>query len=186
MPSQPRSHKRSNHLVMPRWATTWAIVGSMVCLWDATYVLLRPRTMATGDLFDFYLPYAKYITVDPLYANLQNAFVLAQSWMNLLEIAMTLTSVLLYHLLARRNLACVVLLIASVMTWSKTVLYFIHDHFHRPLHPQHPSIDIAMVEHLFLFVIPSLIWIVFPLACIWTVARQIVRSLAETTKSNTD
>ena len=184
MPSKPRAQNRSNQLAMPRWATTWAIVGSLVCLWDATYVLLRPRTMAKGDLFDFYLPYAKYITVDPLYGNLQNAFVLAQSWVNLLEITMALTSVVLYHLLGRRNLACLLLLIASVMTWSKTVLYFIHDYFHRPLHPQDPSIDIAMVEHIFLFVIPSLIWIVFPLACIWTVARQIVQLLGEKTKSN--
>ena len=93
MPSKLRSQSRSNKLVMLRWATT--------------YVLLRLRTMAKGDLFDFYLPYAKYIIVDPLYGNLQNAFVLAQSWVNLLEITMALTSVLLCHLLGRRNLCMV-------------------------------------------------------------------------------
>ena len=29
------------------------------------YVLTRPRSMAKGDLFHIFFPYAKYITLDP-------------------------------------------------------------------------------------------------------------------------
>jgi hypothetical protein len=165
---------RSGQCFMPRWATAWAIVGSLVCLWDATYVLTRPRSMAKGDLFHVFFPYAKYITLDPLYGNLQNAFVIAQSWMNYVEVVLSLLSVILYHLAGRRNLGCLLLLVVSVMTWSKTVLYFIHDYFERPLHPQDLPIEIATWEYLCLFIIPSAVWVICPFACMWNIARQII------------
>lgn len=184
MPSNSNTTPPSKQLSMPRWATAWAVLGSMVCIWDATYVLTRPRSMAKGDLFHIFFPYAKYITLDPLYGNLQNAFVVAQSWMNLVEIFLTLLAVFLYHLAGRRNLGCLVLLVASVMTWSKTVLYFVHDHFERPLHPQKTSIEIAAWEYLFMFIIPSLVWVVFPFACMYSIARQILNAFNDKTKSS--
>jgi hypothetical protein len=165
---------------MPRWVTAWAVIGSIVCLWDATYVLTRPRSMAKGDLFHIFFPYAKYITVDPLYGNLKNAFVIAQSCMNYVEVTLTLFSVILYHILGRRNLGCLVLLIASVMTWSKTGLYFIHDYFERPLHPQDLPIEIATWEYLLLFIIPSSLWIIFPFACMWNIGGQMIKLLHST------
>jgi hypothetical protein len=162
---------------MPRWVTGWAVIGSLICIWDATYVLTRPRSMAKGDLFHIFYPYAKYITVDPLYGNLQNAFVIAQSWMNYVEVTLTLFSVILYHFLGRRNSGCLLLLIASVMTWSKTVVYFIHDYFERPLHPQDLPIKIETWEYLCLFIIPSSVWIILPCACMWSIGRQIIKIL---------
>jgi hypothetical protein len=177
MPTRSNRHIAFDQLFMPWWATIWTIIGSLVCIWDATYILYRPRTMANGDLFHLYFPYAKYITLDPLYGNLRNAFVLAQSWLNLVEITLTLLSVTLYHAMGRRNLGCLLLLIVSVMTWAKTMLYFVHDHFQRELYPQDSSsIKIATYESICLFIIPSLIWIVCPFACMWTIARQILCS----------
>lgn len=175
---------RSKQLTMPRWATIWAVLGSLVCIWDATYVLTRPRSMAKGDLFHLFTPYAKYITLDPLYGNLKNAFVIAQSWMNLVEILLTLFAVFLYHLLGRRNLGCLILLVASVMTWSKTALYFIHDYFQRPLHPQDLPIEIATWEYVFMFIIPSLVWVIVPFSCMWSIAGQILRSFSGYNKSD--
>ena len=171
------SANRSGQCFMPRWVTAWAVLGSFVCLWDATYVLTRPRSMAKGDLFHIFMPYAKYITVDPLYGNLKNAFVIAQSYMNYVELSLTLLSVILYHLFKRRNLGCLLLLIASVMTWSKTTLYFVHDYFERPLHPPELPIDIQMWEYILLFIIPSSFWIILPFACMWNVGGQILRLL---------
>ncbi|CAF0977531.1 unnamed protein product [Rotaria sordida] len=183
---QSKSNVRFNQYsqcFMPHWATAWAIIGSLICIWDATYVIVRPRSMANGDLFHIFFPYAKYITLDPLYGNLQNAFVIAQSWMNYVEITFTLLSVIVYHVNGRRNLGCLILLIVSVMTWSKTVLYFIHDYFERPLHPQKLPIEIETWEYLFLFIIPSLIWVVLPFACMWNIGRQILNLLNEKIKS---
>jgi hypothetical protein len=183
MPPKFSNSARSSQLEMPRWATAWAVIGSIVCIWDATYVLTRPRSMAKGDLFHMYTPYAKYITLDPLYGNLKNAFVVAQSWMNLVEVALAFIAIFLYHVAGRRNGGCLLLLIASVMTWSKTVLYFVHDNFERPLHPQKSSIDIPTWEYVFLFIVPSLVWVVFPFACMWSIARQILGFVTGKVKS---
>ena len=162
---------------MPRWATAWAIIGSFVCLWDATYIVTRPRSMEKGDLFHIFFPYVKYVTLDPLYGNLQNAFVIAQSWMNYVEVSLTLSSVFLYHAAGQRNLSCFILLVASVMTWSKTVLYFVHDYFERSLHPQDLSIQIPIWEYLFLFIIPSSIWLLLPFSCMWSIGQQTINIL---------
>jgi hypothetical protein len=171
---------RSGQCSMPLWATAWAIIGSLVCLWDATYVLTRPRSMANGDLFYIFVPYAKYITLDPLYGNLENAFVIAQSYINYVELTLALFSVILYHILGRRNLGCLVLLVSSVMSWSKTVLYFTHDYFERPLHPQKLPIEVETWEYFLLFILPSSLWIIFPFACMWSIGRQIIRLLNST------
>jgi len=183
MPSKSDTNVRSNRTgqcFMPLWVTAWAIIGSLICIWDATYVLTRPRSMANGDLFYIFFPYAKYITLDPLYGNLENAFVIAQSYMNYVELILTLFSVILYHIFGRRNLGCLVLLISSVMTWSKTVLYFTHDYFEQTLHPQKLPIEVETWEYLFLYILPNALWVVFPFACMWNIGGQIIRLLNST------
>lgn len=177
MPSKSSVNVRSNQCFMPWWVTAWAVISSLVCIWDATYVLTRPRSMAKGDLFHIFVPYARYITVDPLYGNLKNAFVIGQSYMNYIELTLALFSVILYHLMKRRNLACLILLIASVMTWSKTVLYFIHDHFERSLNPLEISTKVELWEHLLLFIVPSSFWVILPFATMWNISRQIIQLL---------
>ncbi|CAF3320631.1 unnamed protein product [Rotaria socialis] len=168
---------RSNQCYMPAWATLWTVIGSLVCIWDATYIITRPRSMANGDLFHIFSPYAKYITLDPLYGNLQNAFVIAQSCMNYVELTLALLSIILYHIVGQRNLGCLLLLVASAMTWSKTILYFVHDHFERSLHPERSPVQIEAWEYICLFIMPSLVWVVFPFACMWSIGRQILRLL---------
>ena len=177
---------KSTHCVMPLWATAWAVISSLICIYDATYVLVRPRSMAKGDLFHIFFPYAKYITVDPLYGNLKNAFVVGQSWMNYVELTLALLSVVLYYVLRKRNTGCLLLLIASTMTWSKTVLYFIHDYYERPLHPQDLPIKIETWEYYCLFILPSSFWVIFPFLCMWSIGGQILtilNSINEKTKT---
>ncbi|UJR37601.1 hypothetical protein I4U23_030298 [Adineta vaga] len=184
MPPKSSTNIRSNQCSMPGWATAWAVISSLTCIYDATYVLVRPRSMAKGDLFHIFYPYAKYITVDPLYGNLKNAFVIGQSWMNYVELSLALISVLLYHIFRRRNAGCLLLLIASVMTWSKTVLYFVHDYYERPLHPQDLPIKIETWEHLCLFILPSSLWVVFPFFCMWNIGGQILNLLNSLNNKN--
>ncbi|CAF3974551.1 unnamed protein product [Adineta steineri] len=177
MPSKSNTNTRSNQCYMPLWITEWAIVSSLICIWDATYVLTRPRSMAKGDLFHLFSPYATYITVDPLYGNLKNAFVIGQSWMNYVELTLALYAVILYHIFKRKNSGCLLLLIASVMSCSKTVLYFIHDYYERSLHPHDSPYEIETWQYLLLFIIPSSLWIIFPFCCTWTLGRQIIKIL---------
>jgi hypothetical protein len=63
--------------------TIWLVVSSLVVIYDATYVLLRPATMLGGELFRFFSAYDLYIKFDTLYGNLTDSFVVIQSWLNL-------------------------------------------------------------------------------------------------------
>ena len=165
-------------LTIPRFATYWILIGSAICIWDAGFVLNRPRSMPGGDLHWFWVPYAKYITLDLLYGNMKNAFVVAQTWVNLLEIFTGLLALVLYHTnkgvnVKKANLGAFLLLVASIMTWAKTVLYFAHDHIDSVIFPEnHP--DMSMIDFIFLFFIPNVTWVCLPSLCIWNVSKQIL------------
>ena len=53
----------------------WLLCSAIVCTWDASFVLLRPRSMSGGDLSYIWKPYALYIQIDKLYGNLLDDFV---------------------------------------------------------------------------------------------------------------
>ena len=35
---------------IPDWVALWLVATSLICAYDATFVLLRPRTLEGGDL----------------------------------------------------------------------------------------------------------------------------------------
>ncbi len=164
-------------LTLPRFITIWIIIAGVVVSWDAGYLLTRPHSMAGGPLFWLFQPYAKYITLDLLYGNLKNSFVVAQAWLNILEIICGFLALAMYHgskSSTTKNLACVILLITCVATFCKTVLYFVHDFVDTGIHPdQHPT-DISWFDYIMLFIVPNIIWIVVPLSCIVNLTKQIV------------
>lgn len=59
----------------PKWVTFWLFLSALICTWDAGFVLMRPRSMAGGDLSDVWYPYLLYVTVDRLYGDLNDRFV---------------------------------------------------------------------------------------------------------------
>jgi len=167
----------SSALTIPRFITIWILIAGLVVTWDAGYVLNRPHSMAGGYLFWLFQPYAKYITLDLLYGNTQNSFVVAQSWLNVLEILLGFFSLAMYHYSkssTKKNLACLLLLITCVATFAKTVLYFCHDIVDMGIHPdQHPK-DISWFDYIMLFIVPNIIWIVVPFSCIAHLTKQIL------------
>jgi hypothetical protein len=96
--------------VLPGGVVAWFVLSFPVCLWDALFVLLRPRTMPGGDLAWFWGPCTSipipipihedfwpfshficspmlvrrldetYIAVDRRYQDLNDGFNIAQAW----------------------------------------------------------------------------------------------------------
>ena len=64
----------------PTWALVWFFVFIPVQVWDALYIVLRPDSMEGGKWASFWSPYQIYIQVDARYADLNDGFVIAQSW----------------------------------------------------------------------------------------------------------
>jgi len=91
------SGSTGSSLIIPKFVTIWIIIASILVTWDAAFVLSRPHSMAGGHLFWLFQPYAKYISVDLLYGNMQNSFVVAQAWLNIFEILGGVLSLIIYH-----------------------------------------------------------------------------------------
>ncbi len=173
----------SSTIIIPRFATIWIAVGSVICIWDACYILSRPASMFKGSLFWLFQPYAKYITLDPLYGNLNNSFVIAQSYVNCIEVIFGLLSIILFHYcrtIGMKNFSSLLLLLVSVATLAKTILYFINDIVDIPLHPdQHPD-NIPLFDYFFLFLLPNITWVLLPSAIIYNISNQILTALNKT------
>jgi hypothetical protein len=50
-------------LDVPTWIKFWMGISGFVVLYDAGYVLMRPRSMPGGDLFPIWSPYELYARV---------------------------------------------------------------------------------------------------------------------------
>ncbi|KAI0476870.1 hypothetical protein F4859DRAFT_480503 [Xylaria cf. heliscus] len=124
----------------------WLAISLPLVAWDCGYVLLRPRTMTGGDLhWPLWTPYALYGEVDHVYGwkafNANNGFTGAQGFLNVVETLMYAYYALVYYqnavsvggkkVLVGRTAAVAVLVAfsASVMTLSKTVLYWLCEYY---------------------------------------------------------
>ncbi|KAH9593077.1 Emopamil-binding protein [Trypanosoma melophagium] len=145
---------------LPLLAQLWFIVTAPVVIIDAIFVLSRsklenePHPLAETSPFNYWVLYATY---DKRYAPNDDAFVVVQSWLNLLEVSLGLFAVFL----SWRGDACSSIQLAfavSVMTLYKTVMYLVIDIIEGGKYTQHntPMDTITMV------VLPSLVWVVMP------------------------
>jgi hypothetical protein len=156
---------------VPRWFVVWMVISYLIMIWDASYVLLRPATMKSGHLFSYYSPYELYIKYDTLYGNLKDRFVVAQSQLNLIEvviafIALAAASSKIERTRLAGGLLC---LVVTCFTFWKTVLYVVYGSDHLVVETG------KEVEFLFVFIIPTALWLVFPLAGIYGIGERILR-----------
>ena len=101
-----------------------------------------------------------YITVDKSYGEMENGFVIAQSLVNIVEVLF-----LIIGLMKRKSLdGFLLILFASVMSCSKTVLYMLVDACEGFKFTNHND----MQTFITLYFLPSFAWILFPgLVWIW-------------------
>ncbi|BGP00858.1 protein of Emopamil-binding family [Rhodotorula toruloides] len=167
----------------PAWVAVWFVVSTLLVAWDTGYVLLRPRTMPGGDLFWFWKPYELYAKTDLVYGlkalESREGFTSAQSIMNIAESALNI----LYLLLSAQESPVAVLVgfTATVMTASKTVLYWLVDQQSGWGSTGHNTPR----DWVVLYAIPNGAWIVFPTLLAVMFYQQIARSLRVAAKTKT-
>ncbi|KAI1121576.1 hypothetical protein F5Y10DRAFT_98315 [Nemania abortiva] len=171
----------------------WLAVSLPLVAWDCGYVLLRPRTMAGGDLhWPLWTPYALYGEVDHVYGwkafNANNGFTGAQGLLNVAETLMYAYYFLAYYrnavsvggggrkVVVGRKAATAVLVgfSAAVMTLSKTVLYWLCEYYSGFDNIGHNSLQDLIV----LWIIPNGAWLVFPTFMIYELGCELVDNLA--------
>ncbi|GAA5850720.1 hypothetical protein JCM8547_009068 [Rhodosporidiobolus lusitaniae] len=170
----------------PRWAVLWFIISTLLVAWDTGYVLLRPRSMRGGDLFWLWAPYELYAKTDLVYSRLwldaHNGFTSAQALMNIVESILNLVTLALFA--QKSPVAVLAGFTATVMTTSKTVLYWLVDHQEGP-NGWGATGHNSLRDWVVLFAIPNGAWIIVPGILSVIFGRQIARSLRVAAKTKT-
>lgn len=154
---------------LPRWIVIWLLISMLIVFWDVTFVLFRPASFAEGALGLIYIPYAKYIKIDTSYADMNNAFVVAQSIMSLFEIALGLIALYLNY---RRVFlaACLFAFSSQLLTATKTILIFLLEIVGGMQHVGHNVIS----DLILYYFMPNSVWIVLPFAVVIVLGRLLI------------
>ncbi|EWS75186.1 emopamil-binding protein (macronuclear) [Tetrahymena thermophila SB210] len=157
---------------VPTFTKLWLFLSTVICIWDASFVLLRPRTFPGGDLHVFWKPYALYIEIDKLYSDLSDQFVFNQSILNLYECFINVVALcLLFSKCQKTQLGGTFLaILVNAFTFWKTVLYFQYGLPH--------CLPVKnYVEFIFLYIIPNGFWIFVPLINCISISKRISQQL---------
>ncbi|WP_127472737.1 hypothetical protein [Microbacterium sulfonylureivorans] len=157
-------------LRMPTWVIVWLTISAVIQTYDACYVLLGPLSHDGGPLAALWPGHVFYGSFDHRYAQF-DAFGSAQSWANLVEVIVIVWALL--H--AKKWSGVVVGLLVTVATFWKTVIYFLVE-ASSGLEMTRQSLERGdLVGFLMVAVLPNLFWIVFPLAVVIALGRQVLR-----------
>ena len=114
--------------MIPKWIMVWFVISNILCIYDCAFLLTRPESMTGGSLYWLFSGYTTgYGVADPKYLDQTDGFVLAQCYVNMVEMLFNTFS-LFYYFSSNFKNSALFGLVASVMTCSKTVLYFLMDY----------------------------------------------------------
>ncbi|KAF8259085.1 hypothetical protein EI94DRAFT_1752476, partial [Lactarius quietus] len=158
------------------WISAWFLLTVPVILWDASYCLMRPRSMVGGDLHWIWKPYALYQEIDYVYGikalQENSGFPSAQSFLNLIETALNVFYVYLAHV-AKYPAASLVGFASATMTLSKTVLYAAQEYYCNFCATGHNDLKTLIVY----YIIPNGFWIVVPSLIVFKLGKDIASSM---------
>ncbi|AIN99490.1 hypothetical protein LPMP_271080 [Leishmania panamensis] len=169
---------------LPLLAKVWFLAVVPLIVVDAIFVLTRaksvdlPHPLAEVVPFKYWTVYAQY---DRRYAANDDAFVVVQSWLNLVEAMMGLF-VTLSALCNAQNLAIKLAIVVSLMTLYKTVIYCLIDIAEGGKYTHH----ITFHEQLTMLIAPLSVWIVFPTIILYQCFRALaIANVSGTSKQKT-
>jgi len=157
------------------WVQIWLAISSLICVWDAFFVLNRP------DSFEnlIWSPYKDYVKVDKMYGDMKDDFVYSQSIMNLVEVSLNIFA--LQRLFSgREKEAMIVAIIVSTMTCSKTILYHLMEIVSGFKNTGHN--DNATFFLLYLF--PNGVWIWIPAAIMYVLSCKLMITTTPSTSTS--
>ena len=163
----------SNAFRLPRWVVLWMTISTLIVLWDALFILLRPLSFpgeALGFIWEF--GYVLYMEVDRAYADQGNTYLHAMAMMSFVE-AVVVAAGLYAHKLDRNREAHLLILVASSLTCAKTMLFVLVEFWSG----WHSIGHNGFVPLLFVWIIPNGLWIVVPGLVISDTSRRLLNQL---------
>lgn len=156
---------------LQKWIVIWLIISMIIVFWDVMFVLLRPVSLPGGSLAWLWVPYATYIKIDTSYADLNNAFIVAQGIMSLIEIIIAIIALSLNYS-GKFLPACLFAFSSMLLTGTKTVLIFVLEAVNKFSHVGHNTV----MDLIFYYTLPNSIWIVIPFLAVNVLGRTLIQS----------
>lgn len=165
---------------LPGWILNWFLLTAIVCTWDASFILCRPHSLPGGAWHGFWYLYKYYITVDRRYMDEEDSFSRGISLLNVVEVILCVFVIMLNYYRSKHTR--IAAFTVSVMTFWKTVLYFVmFTEFcgAGPLRVQN-----TLLQEIFVYVIPNGIWVVVPFIVMVKLWQLLVDETQSGLKSN--
>ena len=154
----------------------WLFFSTLVVVWDASFLLLRPASMPDGPLgMGWAFAYRIYLAIDHSYADLANTTAEALAVMSVLE-ACGVFVALWADQGGRGRLAHLLAMVVVSLTSAKTMLFILIEGMHGWSYIDHNE----WLPLLFGYVIPNGLWIVMPAFVAIHLGRTIGAALGET------
>ncbi|KAJ7056695.1 hypothetical protein C8F01DRAFT_1154613 [Mycena amicta] len=158
------------------WISLWFLLTAPLMIWDAGYCLMRPRSMAGGDLYWFWKPYELYGMVDYVYGvkayENGEGFASAAAILNLLETFANIAYLVGTHLWPF-DVAPLIGYTGATATLAKTILYSSQEYFCNGCAVGHNT-----PFNLFAFwIFPNLIWILFTVSIMWRLGGDMMSDI---------
>lgn len=151
----------------------WILISTLGVIYDTLYIQLRPLTFRHNIYEWKFEPYQLYQFFDTLKVNMDDQFVVIQSWLNVVEVSL-LWLIVLISLVPNKRVkfwAAMMLIAVSACVFWKTVIYLWYDRrFITVSLERLYSIAVAF----YYFTIGP--WLIFPLLTIFATSRRVIQA----------
>ncbi|KAJ3513728.1 hypothetical protein NLJ89_g2789 [Agrocybe chaxingu] len=160
------------------WIALWFLITAPIILWDAGYVLMRPRSMEGGDLRWFWSGFDTYERIDNVYSvkgyHDKTGFAPAAAVSNLVETSLNLIYIYGVYI-SPRNTAPIFGFAGAGLTLAKTTIWVLQEHFCGRCSYFAGRTDFP--ETLKFWIAPNVVWFTFCSLIVVRLGRDIASSL---------
>jgi hypothetical protein len=154
---------------LPKWVKVWFVIIGVMVLYDSSFVLNRPNSLPGYPLSKFWGVFSYYLPVDKSFGDMKNSFLVAWSYINAVEAALSFLAVY-------RNgepIALILGLLASCVSLTKTSLFLLNELAGGMKGIGHN----ALFDMGLWYILPWGLFMVVPAAVAFTLASQMLTKL---------
>ncbi|KAF9546511.1 hypothetical protein CPC08DRAFT_376352 [Agrocybe pediades] len=160
------------------WISLWFLITAPIILWDAGYVLMRPRSMEGGDLRWFWRGFDRYERIDKVYSvkgyHEKAGFAPAAAISNLIETSLNLAYLFTVHI-APKDIAPLLGFAGASLTLCKTTIWVLQEYFCGACSRSDMSEYSEIVKF---WIFPNIMWFTFCSLIVVRLGRDISASLS--------
>jgi len=148
----------------------WLVLSSACVLYDFLYIYLRPLSFRYQPYEYTFEPYQVYHYFDTLKMDMNDRYLIIHNWLNLIEVTLLITAMLLSWLPFRRLkfATAVIILVVSACVFWKTVIYLWYDRAFVTV-----SIHRFYSLGVIFYYLTIGLWLIFPPLTIYAISSRI-------------